>query len=216
MHRDLAYSGRGAFDAEEETVSAEETVRAIHLSYRDACKLFHNKYDPAWLLDLLGDPRWTFDELRVELANFNEYWSDQTKRPKSVKRTIKNWLRRASGGRVTTSDDSLRMGSADAALGVPARSPVNISAQQREYAEQLWAHCVRVLKKDLDSHTFKTWITPVVADGVVVEDMAEDSGRAWEVEVLMLSVPHSDFVERLHGPMLDAVVPINYRLRCRG
>ena len=62
--------------------------------YLAACKILKAKrVDRSWFLEFLCDERYKRLELADELRRFVDYWSDQPRRPKSIKLALRNWMR---------------------------------------------------------------------------------------------------------------------------
>ena len=78
------------------TMTGAELTR-LFSAYRKFCALSNQPTDVRWLVENLAcHARYLELDLLVELEKCLDWWSDQKKAPKSSKRAIRNWMKKAA------------------------------------------------------------------------------------------------------------------------
>lgn len=156
-------------------------LAALNDLYRRAAALMGNPPDLGWLLgELAADERYERLNLLLELRRFVEYWSDcsKGKRPKSHKRALRNWLKKALEDRRGPSNDRAPEPPPNARSPKPAVDAATLS--DRDRAGQIWAEYLRSAAGLVDDRTFDTWLRPT-------------TGLGFRGDVLVVGVPNEIF-----------------------
>lgn len=177
--------------------AAADLPPAAALGYELCCRAMGAKPDAAWLAGLLEEPEWGSLKLGQELRDCAEYWSER-KKPKSHKRAIRSWLRKA----VEISAE--RQPSLAAARPVAATPPgeQRPEVHQTPEAASRWERVLEQLGATMDPHTFDTWIRPAAA-------VAYDN----DADTLTVAVPNEifqDWLTERHGDAIAEAAGVAY------
>lgn len=182
-------------------------ITRIATRYQEACKLFGCPYDTKWLLALMGDDRYSMPLIAAELADFNEYWSDRCKRPKSVKLTIRNWLRRSleRAGKSALPENREAPAKESEAAGSPR--PVDLD----KGALAVWNDVVAKLHPAIDAHAWRTWYAAIAPVQILRREAVGLSSRG---TYLVLWVPNKWFTDYLtQSGEIQGALPAGWKVR---
>lgn len=169
-------------------------ILAITEAYREACSMHGCKVDYQWLTTALMVD-YDLVALNRELRNFNEYWSDQPRRHKSVKRTIRNWMKKAIVA-------DLPLAVVSDKLVVPEKVPDAVELVDLEEARSKWAGWLELIRSEyymlpllgwlvnlepcrkVDRHTYKAWYAAsravgFASDATLIVELPNDTCRQW-------------------------------------